>query len=804
MKIEQLIELILNILQTHNPGRISINQHANQMMDEFHVLQSQKSENDKLISKSTDNEMSVEDQDEKESDPKKSAHKTIRTVFVQQLDSDERDFISKMSCGVFNNQKILDDCTNLLYASNTQLRPSSKLMYQIYFYYIIYQLPSENFRSFKQLLSFMQPQQILPLMRIIWDDAKAPETVELVDDKQSALSKTAKLIHNQPQLAGDFKNIIDRYFDAEYVNTTLTNGIVTNCIKQAHMYMQQLSQTYEVEEKVTKSTKTNTVPQPFNLTQPKQKLVGIEVAPPMQQQIKPDHEMLSKNYNEVMNDRTQQIKSKAKETIKPDSKYDHLTQKPKREVKEKPASTTKVSPKTQTQHKTTMRPTSGLPQISNKPPPSKPKLNKNQILKENALVEKQLQKQADDLKSYMNGMKDSSEYETWRTQMQAKDDAERAAQVEIRKQEITGLRQKVADLVKLQQNQKQAEVQEFQVQNLQLALQIVEKEQEELLQRKENNDKFAQELAQKIQEAKDNSLKEKQDIANTQKALIRELKAEANDLKDIQLMERQNYIKQIKAMLEVQSAKRVETMANKFDPSTVKDFGLLDQMSITELKERLHKMKDFELQLLEKKRKQIEEDKIKEEQELMMKQERINQMKKAIVMTKNQQRIGDSVYNDMVQQVKQYTNDLISTYQQSEEKRQRSQEIKRKEVEENKEQIKSQAELLKQKLKQLQEAKSTTKIFNSNTQVQEKTYKPVQMIKNETKFNQVENRQKQEQQEKLQKEFEEKQKIAKQLEEDTEMKRKAQVQKEREIREERKRKAALIDPYKAKMSGINQ
>ncbi|CAL6021351.1 Conserved_hypothetical protein [Hexamita inflata] len=313
-----------------------------------------------------------------------------------------------------------------------------------------------------------------------------------------------------------------------------------------------------------------------------------------------------------------------------------------------------------------------------------------------------------------------------------------------------------------------------------------------------------QELAQKIQEAKDNSLKEKQDIANTQKALIRELKAEANDLKDIQLMERQNYIKQIKAMLEVQSAKRVETMANKFDPSTVKDFGLLDQMSITELKERLHKMKDFELQLLEKKRKQIEEDKIKEEQELMVKQERINQMKKAIVMTKNQQRIGDSVYNDMVQQVKQYTNDLISTYQQSEEKRQRSQEIKRKEVEENKEQIKSQAELLKQKLKQLQEAKSTTKIFNSNTQVQEKTYKPVQMIKNETKFNQVENRQKQEQQEKLQKEFEEKQKIAKQLEEDTEMKRKAQVQKEREIREERKRKAALIDPYKAKMSGINQ
>ena len=66
-------------------------------------------------------------------------------------------------------------------------------------------------------------------------------------------------------------------------------------------------------------------------------------------------------------------------------------------------------------------------------PPENPKMNKNQILKENALMEKKIKAQANELKEYMDGLHDSSEFETWRTQMKAKDDAQKEAEVQIRK-----------------------------------------------------------------------------------------------------------------------------------------------------------------------------------------------------------------------------------------------------------------------------------------------------------------------------------------------------------------------------------
>ena len=40
-------------------------------------------------------------------------------------------------------------------------------------------------------------------------------------------------------------------------------------------------------------------------------------------------------------------------------------------------------------------------------------------------------------------------------------------------------------------------------------------------------------------------------------------------------------------MLEVQSAKRVEFLANKFDPSAEPDSNFMDAMSLSELKVRL-------------------------------------------------------------------------------------------------------------------------------------------------------------------------------------------------------------------------
>lgn len=46
-------------------------------------------------------------------------------------------------------------------------------------------------------------------------------------------------------------------------------------------------------------------------------------------------------------------------------------------------------------------------------------------------------------------------------------------------------------------------------------------------------------------------------------------------------------------MLEVQSAKRTEKMMSKHDPSQTAGTGLLAEMSLTELRERLVQMKEY-------------------------------------------------------------------------------------------------------------------------------------------------------------------------------------------------------------------
>ena len=75
-------------------------------------------------------------------------------------------------------------------------------------------------------------------------------------------------------------------------------------------------------------------------------------------------------------------------------------------------------------------------------------------MKENALLEKKLQQEVDEIKDYASGLKDSSEFETWKAKMEAKDQAEKEAAVQIRKAEISGLNEKVRKIVAVKTQQK--------------------------------------------------------------------------------------------------------------------------------------------------------------------------------------------------------------------------------------------------------------------------------------------------------------------------------------------------------------
>ena len=84
------------------------------------------------------------------------------------LDSDEKDFIQEICCGIVQYQELINSCCNLIYARNVQLRPSTRPLYWILFYYIIFLLPVNSFKSLKQIMATQYATITLPFLRLVW------------------------------------------------------------------------------------------------------------------------------------------------------------------------------------------------------------------------------------------------------------------------------------------------------------------------------------------------------------------------------------------------------------------------------------------------------------------------------------------------------------------------------------------------------------------------------------------------------------------------------------------------------------
>lgn len=114
-------------------------------------------------------------------------------------------------------------------------------------------------------------------------------------------------------------------------------------------------------------------------------------------------------------------------------------------------------------------------------------MDRNQILRENALLEKQIQRQAEEMRDYASGLRDSSEFDLWRARMEAKDRAEREAEIELNKLKMRQQRQIMREAVEKLQVQKVQDAQHFQAENMQQIVELMEKQQSELEEMRDKN-----------------------------------------------------------------------------------------------------------------------------------------------------------------------------------------------------------------------------------------------------------------------------------------------------------------------------
>ncbi|CAK9022292.1 Cilia- and flagella-associated protein 99 [Durusdinium trenchii] len=209
------------------------------------------------------------------------------------------------------------------------------------------------------------------------------------------------------------------------------------------------------------------------------------------------------------------------------------------------------------------------------------KMNAAAVLRETAVYKKKQENEAALLKAYEEDLRDSTEFYEWQSQRREEDEKEKLRLVEQRRLDsIASQREaRLANLRRKEENRvvansMKARVVEFRAEN--------QRQEEAILEEKRN-------LVARIQSRKDIPVKEKQKIIKANRAAMREMREKQKALERAKKIEdekeqlrRNDLIRRIRALERVPVEK-----VRQFDPTASGGHGLLEEMSLLELKERL-------------------------------------------------------------------------------------------------------------------------------------------------------------------------------------------------------------------------
>ena len=380
----------------------------------------------------------------------------------------------------------------------------------------------------------------------------------------------------------------------------------------------------EKETAKTKSFKKVTIPVPFNLSENKPRILQEPMAISNQIKIKPlplaDYKKTSlKEIEEKRKEQLEIIKKNIIEKNKKAKGFDLQTDKRpmnfdriKEEVENKIQSTLQFDNKY-------MNPPKDFSKYE-----ADVKYNEAAIIREEYLIDKKNKEEEAALNKILIEKKDSKEFERWQSEMKIKDDIIKMQEIEKRKLELE-LNREVASTymqTRIQKNQlKAAEHKKQEIINMKKK---AEEKAEDIKQKKQVIKEIKKEqenvAKQKIQKKKEN-----QELYKNRKKEFNELNLIAKEERKIYLERRDDLIRQIRE-LEKLPIKRT----TGFDPTETPGYGLLEEMSLVELRERLALQK----------RMHADEIKSKKEENKLRMQERADEIvNKAQIIQENRDRL---------------------------------------------------------------------------------------------------------------------------------------------------------------------
>ena len=388
------------------------------------------------------------------------------------------------------------------------------------------------------------------------------------------------------------------------------------------------------EEKTLKETTTKpktskkvTIPVPFNLSENKPRVLQEPMAISNQIKIKPlplaNYKKTSlKDIEEKRKEQLQIIKNNIIDKNKKAKGFDLETEK-------RPTNLEKIRDEVESKIQATL-------QFDNKyMNPIKDfskceadvKYNEAAIIREEYLIDKKNKEEEAALNKILVEKKDSKEFERWQNEMKIKDDIIKMQEIEKRKLELEMNRGVASTYMQRRIQKNQLKAAEHKKQEIINMKKKAEENAEDVRQKKEVIKEIKKEqenvVKQKIAKKKEN-----QELYKNRKKEFNELNLIAQEEKKILLERRDDLIRQIRE-LEKLPIRRT----TGFDPTETPGYGLLEEMSLVELRERLALQKRMHLDEIKSK---------KEENKLRMQERADELVYKAQMIQENRDRLRNT------------------------------------------------------------------------------------------------------------------------------------------------------------------
>ncbi|XP_074004267.1 cilia- and flagella-associated protein 99 [Numenius arquata] len=499
---------------------------------------------------------------------------------LQTLNVTEEKFVLDTLAGCIEYKSLLDVVVNAFFVRDGRYcLISERNLYIVICYLATFQLQELGLQHFSRIVKSL-------------DTAK--------------MQKFLRFFFNALYLNTWIKDEWSQFYDSLYVKENWIDPL----LRWQPKVQQLIGQLTDKLNNRTTTIKTSTVTQPkeFNLTVPKPRAIPIPLPIPVLEKRKPVPPSTYKPPKEKK--QLEEIKRKNRRKAE-----DLLLRANANRFR---CATMKPETGEHTHDSTTSEPAFQAQKIQSKIDNIPIKLNAAAILREGALYQRKMEQELKRIENLLRGAGDPSEFLEWQKQMRGKDLEEQLAEIECRRLQgkLSHEEAVLAHQTVIQENKKKADL--MREEKAELMHQYAEKR----LQEQKEVRKLVEQVVEGHKNAKQAKIKlqkYKQQIVQEVCEENRELLRQALEEEEEKLKKRYELIQQIRAI------ESLPSLRHKFvDLTETGGHGLICEMSIVELRERLGLLREAQKAAEEEKRDQIIHEKQAKEQLLLDKLDQIS------------------------------------------------------------------------------------------------------------------------------------------------------------------------------------